>query len=117
MKDHPAFKVIFAAVFIGIFAAVNGCATSATPASAGGVTGGSGQMIVINIGGELKKEGSNSAPNAATNTPTNTPLAIGDEALKTGMKGAVALGTGGLSTIPQAAAKMAEDKAPLSPLP
>ena len=117
MKDHPAFKFLFVAVFLGIFAAVNGCATSATPASAGGVTGGSGQMIVINIGGELKKEGSNSAPNSSTNTPTNTPLAIGDEALKTAGKTAAALGSGGLSTIPQAAAKIAEDKAPLSPLP
>lgn len=48
------------------------CATTATPAAAGGITGGSGQMIVINIGGEIRKDGSNSAPNSSTNSPTNT---------------------------------------------
>jgi hypothetical protein len=52
--------------------ALNSCATTATPATAGGVTGGSGQMIVINIGGEMRKDGSNAAPNSSTNTPTNT---------------------------------------------
>ena len=52
--------------------ALTSCATTATPASAGGITGGSGQMVVINIGGEMKREGSNAAPNSSTNTPTNT---------------------------------------------
>jgi len=42
--------------------------------------------------------------------------AVGDEALKTAAKTAVALGTAGASTIPQAAAAIAgKDAAPLSP--
>jgi hypothetical protein len=44
--------------------------------------------------------------------------AVGDEALKTAAKTAVALGTAGASTIPQAATAIAKnDAAPLSPQP
>ena len=48
------------------------CASTATPASAGGWTNGERcNVVVINLG-EMKKEGSNSAPNSSVNSPTNT---------------------------------------------
>lgn len=72
MKDHPAFKVLFVAVFLGIFAAVNGCATSATPATAGGVTIKMESGCTLVMVGDVSKQGANSAPNSSTNTPTNT---------------------------------------------
>ena len=47
-------------------------ASTATPASAGGWTNGERcNVVVINLG-EMKKEGSNSAPNSSVNSPTNT---------------------------------------------
>jgi hypothetical protein len=49
------------------------CATTATPAAAGGWTNGERcNVVVINLG-EIRKDGNNAAPNSSTNSPTNTP--------------------------------------------
>lgn len=115
MKDHPAFKFLFVAVFLGIFAAVNGCISNDPR------TGSHDMARLVVIDGQYNTAHItftlNKGDTEAKNEGGGQVAPIGDEALKTAGKTAAALGSGGLSTIPQAAAKIAEDKAPLSPLP
>jgi hypothetical protein len=49
------------------------CATTATPASAGGVTINLDHGSTVVMIGDVRKEGANSAPNSSKNSPSNTP--------------------------------------------
>ena len=60
------------AVALGIIGAVSGCATSETPATAGGVTIKMESGCTLVMVGDVSKQGANAAPNSSTNTPTNT---------------------------------------------
>lgn len=112
MKNHPAFGWLIAILSIGFVFLVNSCIT---------VRQSGAHDTTINIVGDSNslsmaahRENSQQGAEAA---PTVSGAGFGDEALKTGAKAAVALGTGGLSTFPQAAAKIAEDKSETSQVP
>ena len=72
IENHPAFYYVIGLVGIGLALAVTGCATSETPATAGGVTIKMESGCTLVMVGDVSKQGANSAPNSSTNTPTNT---------------------------------------------
>lgn len=108
IENHPAFYYLIGLVGIALALAVNGCITVRQSGAHDFeiVTHGNGNQFSAHT------ERANSAQDASAEPHLS---AVGDEALKTAGKTAAALGSGGLSTIPQAAAKIAEDAKPLTP--
>lgn len=102
---HPAFIWIIAILCFGVF--VNGCIT---------IRESGAHDVTVNTNGNhnefaLHTERANSGQTAqASASLPVTPLAVGDEALKTIGKTVVGVTSGGLSTIPQAAAKIADSQ-------
>lgn len=103
IENHPAFYYLIGLVGIGLALAVNGCIT---------VRQSGAHDIAVDTHGNsnaftVHTERQNSAQDASAEPKLS---AVGDEALKTAGKTAAAIATGGASTVPQAAAKMAEKK-------
>jgi hypothetical protein len=67
MKQYFALGALGA--LLGLVAA---CATTETPATAGGVTIKMESGCTLVMVGDVSKQGANAAPNSSTNTPTNT---------------------------------------------
>ena len=66
-------RIRLALLKAGAVLSLASCATSATPATAGGVTINLDHGSTVVMVGDVRKEGANSAPNSSTNSPTNTP--------------------------------------------
>jgi hypothetical protein len=102
---HPAFKWIFAALFIGCLLSI-GCIT---------IRESGAHDVTVNTNGnhnrfDLHTERQNSAQTAQA-AASITPGVNGDEAVKSAAKLAATLGTGGAAALPLAAAKIAEPDA------
>lgn len=108
---HPAFKLIFLALFTGcVISAIPGCITIRES--------GAHDVRVETNGNDnqfnLHTERANSAQTAQASAAL-TPGINGDEAVKSAAKLAATLGTGGAAALPLAAAKIAEpDAQPLT---
>ena len=103
IENHPAFYYLIALVGIGLALAVTGCIT---------VRQSGAHDTTINIVGDSNGLSMVAHRESSDQDASAEPKlsAVGDEALKTAGKTAAAIATGGASTLPQAAAKIAEKK-------